>query len=167
MHSSGVCSGPVTGIPGVIDPNRFPFAYAVNAAFDDLTRWVTKGTPPPNVPRITLTPQVLAGNIFGSTIVTDSFGNAEGGFRTPFLNVPTATYIPFDTAAHTTLFSGFCSLYGYELPFSGSELDTLYNNHGDYVEQVVRETNDLVKNRMWLQADGVTVKQDAAQASVP
>ena len=159
--------GPSTGIPGVIDPNRFPFAYAANAAFDDLTQWVTKGTPPPNVPRITLTPQVLSGNIVGSTIVTDSFGNAEGGFRTPFLDVPTATYIPFDTASHTTLFSGFCILYGYELPFSGSELDTLYNNHGDYVKQVVHETNDLVKNRMWLQADGATVKQAAAQASVP
>jgi hypothetical protein len=34
--------GPSTGIPGVIDPNRFPFAYAANAAFDDLTQWVTK-----------------------------------------------------------------------------------------------------------------------------
>jgi hypothetical protein len=43
----------------------------------------------------------------------------------------------------------------------------LYNNHGDYVKQVVRETNDLVKNRMWLQADGVSVKKDAAQAGVP
>jgi hypothetical protein len=25
-------SGPVTGVPGVIDPNPFPFAYVANAA---------------------------------------------------------------------------------------------------------------------------------------
>lgn len=159
--------GPATGVPGVIDPNQFPFAYAVNAAFDDLTAWVTSGTPPPEIPRVTLSPQVLTGNIFGSTIVFDSFGNAEGGFRTPFLDVPTATYIPFDTASHTTEFSGFCSLYGYEVPFSNSVLDSLYKNHGQYVSQVVQETNQLVKNRMWVQSDGVSVKQKAAQSSVP
>jgi Alpha/beta hydrolase domain len=159
--------GPSTGIAGVIDPNPYPFAYAVNAAFADLTQWVTTGTPPPEVDRITLSPQVTTGSIFGSTIVYDANGNAQGGFRTPYVDVPTATYTPFDTVAHTTAFSGFCILYGYSTPFEGSTLKSLYKNHGAYVNQVTRETNQLVKGRMWLQADGVTVKKEAAHANVP
>jgi Alpha/beta hydrolase domain len=159
--------GPVTGLPGVVDPNPYPFAYAVNAAFADLTRWVTKGTPAPEVDRITLSPQVTAGSIFGTSIVYDSAGNAEGGFRTPFVDVPTGTYVPFDTASQTTEFSAFCVLYGYELPFDGTTLGALYKNHGAYVHRVARETNRLVKKHMWLQADGVIVKTEAAQASVP
>jgi hypothetical protein len=87
----------------------------------------------------------------------DSKGNAEGGFRTPFVDVPITTYTPFDTAAHTTEFSGFCILHGYNTLFSNSVLKSLYKNHGTYVNQVTRETNDLVKQRFWLRADGAVV----------
>src|SRR5262249_58647045 len=41
--------GPTVGIPGVIDPNPFPFSNVENAAFADLTAWIgRKQTPPPH-----------------------------------------------------------------------------------------------------------------------
>jgi hypothetical protein len=155
-------SGPTVGIPGVVDPNNFPFAYVVNAAFADLTQWVEFNLPPPHANRIevdmTKTPP---------QIVRDRFGNALGGVRTPFLDEPTATYVPFDTAAHTTLFSGFCVLDGYNIPFSDSTLDSLYRNHGDYVARVALESVRLVLERFWLAPDAETVIKEAAHADVP
>jgi hypothetical protein len=154
-------SGPPVGVPGVVDPNTFPFSNVANAAFADLTEWVVSDVPPPSAGRIQLT------STTPPAIARDAFGNALGGVRTPFLDVPTATYVPFDTAAHFTQFSGFCILYGYNVPFSPSALASLYRNHGDYVSQVVHETNDLVKAGFWLQPDAQTVKTNAAHADVP
>jgi hypothetical protein len=154
-------SGPPVGVPGVVDPNTFPFSNVANAAFADLGEWVVSNVPPPRADRIQLT------NTMPAAIARDAFGNALGGVRTPFLDVPTATYVPIDTVAHVTQFSGFCILYGYNVPFGQSTLATLYRNHGDYVRQVVHETNDLVKEGFWLQPDAQTVKTSAAQADVP
>jgi hypothetical protein len=61
----------------------------------------------------------------------------------------------------------FCILYGYNTLFSNSVLKSLYKNHDTYVNQVTRETNDLVKQRFWLRADGAVVKKQAAHANVP
>jgi hypothetical protein len=154
-------SGPPVGVPGVVDPNTFPFSNVANAAFADLTAWVVSDAPPPRAGRIQLT------NTMPPAIARDAFGNALGGVRTPFVDVPTATYSPIDTVAHVTQFSGFCILYGYNVPFSAATLDSLYRNHADYVSQVVHETNDLVKERFWLKPDARTVKTNAAQADVP
>jgi hypothetical protein len=100
-------------------------------------------------------------------IVRDQFGNAEGGVRTPFLDVPIATYVPTDTAAHTTLLSGFCVLDGYNIPFSDAQLDQLYRNHGAYVSRFARETATLVRERFWLSPDATEAVERAARAYVP
>jgi hypothetical protein len=152
-------TGPSQGVPGVVDPNPFPFSYVANAAFADLTRWVDDGVPPPHAARIETTS--------AGSIVRDGFGNALGGVRTPFVDVPTATYVPIDTVAHPTTFSGFCILYGYSVPFSQATLESLYGNHGDYVRQVVRESLQLVREGFWLLPDAEQAIREAAQADVP
>jgi hypothetical protein len=155
-------NGPTVGIPGVVDPNDFPFAFVQNAAFADLIEWVDFGRPPPHAAGITVD--------FTQTppqIVRDQFGNAEGGVRTPFLDVPITTYVPTDTAAHTTLLSGFCVLDGYNIPFSDAQLDQLYRNHGAYVSRFAQETATLVGERFWLSPDAIVAVERAAQANVP
>jgi len=87
--------------------------------------------------------------------------------RTPFLDVPTATYVPTDTVAHVTTFSGFCILYGYSVPFSEDTLQSLYRNHGDYVSQVTRASKHLVQEGFWLQPDAHDVHQQAVHSAVP
>jgi hypothetical protein len=152
-------NGPSVGVPGVVDPNTYPFGYVVNAAFADLTTWVDGGAPPPEAPRIDTSTS--------GAILRDSFGNALGGVRTPFLDVPTATYTPIDTVAHATMFAPFCILYGYNTPFSQSTLKSLYRNHGQYVSRVTREANRLVRAGFWLRPDAQQVIRQAAHGNVP
>lgn len=152
-------NGPTTGVPGVVDPNTYPFSNVANAAFADLTKWVDYGVPPPHAPRIEVSST--------GAIVRDRFGNALGGLRTPFVDVPTAAYTPTDTVAHTTALSGFCVLYGYNTPFSQDTLKSLYQDHGQYAALVAQESNRLVREGFWLKPDAQHVIQEAAQSDVP
>jgi hypothetical protein len=147
------------GVPGIVDPNTFPFRDVANAALADLTRWVTEGIAPPRTARIQLTAATPA------AVARDQFGNALGGLRTPFLDAPTATYVPFDTARPGG--SVFCILDGYNVPFSHATLSTQYESHGDYVERVVRETIRLEREGFWLGPDARDVVDQAAHADVP
>jgi hypothetical protein len=155
--------GPTVGVPGVIDPNPFPFSNVENAAFADLTAWIgPKQTPPPHADPIEVDTSTIPPHV-----ARDAFGNARGGVRTPFLDVPTAQYVPIDTVAHVTAFSGFCILYGFSVPFSETTLQSLYGSHGDYVSQVNRASNSLVQEGFWLQPDARAVRQQAVHSSVP
>ena len=109
-------NGPWVGVPGSTAPNTYPFSNVANAAFADLTKWVDDGIPPPRAARIEVTNTRLG------TVARDRFGNALGGLRTPFLDVPTATYAPTDAVAQDTEISGLCVLVGYNTQFSHATL---------------------------------------------
>jgi len=147
------------GVPGVVDPNTFPFRDVANAALADLTRWASTGLPPPRTDRIALTSTTPA------SVARDAFGNAMGGLRTPFLDAPTAKYVPTDRARPGG--SVFCVLDGFNVPFDHATLGTLYRDHGDYVSQVVRQTDQLVRQGFWLRPDARDVIQQAVHADVP
>jgi hypothetical protein len=145
----------------IVAPNPYPFGYVADAAFADLTKWLDVGTPPPRAARIEVT-DTRAG-----TTDRDRFGNAIGGLRTPFVDVPTATYTPTDTGVHDTLLSGLCPLIGFSTPFSHATLHALYPSHADYLTRVTRETNELVHNGFWVASDAATVVRHAAASDVP
>ena len=152
--------GAWVGVPGTVDPNTYPFSMVANAAFADLTRWVDDGIPPPRAARI----EAPHGR---SLVARDRFGNALGGLRTPFLDVPTASYSPTDDATQDTDLSGLCPLVGYNTPFSQTTLRSLYPTHSDYVARVARESSSLVRQGFWLPADANQVVQQAAASDVP
>ena len=154
-------NGPWVGVPGTIDPNTFPFSSVANAAFADLAKWVDDGIPPPRAARIEVA------RTHSGAVARDRFGNALGGLRTPFLDVPTATYSPTDAVAHDTEISGLCSLIGYNTPFTHATLRSLYRTHGAYVARVASESRDLVRQGFWLSSDARQVVQQAAEADVP
>ena len=155
-------NGPARGVPSVVDPNNFPFSFVVNAAFANLIHWIDDGRPPPHADLIELDSSTMP-----PTIVRDEFDNAQGGVRTPFLDVPTATYVPFDSVAHETHFSRFCFLYGYNIPFDRDTLGSLYASHQQYVARVRDEATELARQRLWLDADAEDAVNRAAHARVP
>lgn len=69
--------------------------------------------------------------------------------------------------AHTTEFSGFCFLYGYNTPLSDSTLDSLYRNHLEYFGKVLFDSGALVAQGFWLAPDAQAVVQRALNANVP
>jgi hypothetical protein len=154
-------SGPWAGVNGAIDPNPYPFGYVADAAFADLTRWLDDGIPPPHARRIQVT------DARTGAIARDRFGNARGGLRTPFVDVPTSTFSPTDESTHYTQLSGLCPLLGFSIPLSQATLRALYPTHADYVALVTRETNRLVRQGFWVASDAAQVVRRAAASSVP
>ena len=155
-------NGPIHGVPGVITPDNFPFSNVQNAAFQDLLAWIDFGIAPPHG-----TPIQVDTTTTPAHIVRDVQGNALGGVRTPFVDVPITTFVPADTVAHVTAFSGFCVLYGYNLPFDSAKLKTLYRNHGDYVSQFARGAIQAVIDRFWTVPDAINAIERAARSQVP
>jgi hypothetical protein len=154
--------GPQTGVPGTINPNNFPFSNVQNAAFVHMVAWIDTGAPPPHAPLITIDTSGKA-----PVIVRDAFGNAQGGVRTPFVDVPITTFTPIDTVAHVTATSAFCILDGFNTPFAAAQLQTLYRSHADYVEQFARGAARAVAGGFWLVPDALRAVEQAARAQVP
>ena len=126
--------------------------YVVNAALLRLSQWINGGTPPPSAPPIT---------VVGGVIQRDAFGIALGGIRLPEMDVPTQTQQGVGNTG-----SPFCILFGRVLPLP-VPLSSVYRDHGNYVSEFVRATNDLEKAGFLLDPDAEEAKTQAAESGVP
>jgi hypothetical protein len=93
--------------------------YVVEAALWSLDRWIRTGQAAPKADRIKL----LEGGQQSDppTIVVDSNGAAEGGIRTPWMDVPTATLSGSGNSGGPLAF-----LVGVSEPFDAAKLDRIY-----------------------------------------
>jgi hypothetical protein len=130
----------------------FPLQYFMNAAFANLDAWVRSGTLPPKT-----------GFIAGES---DRYGNRLGGLRSPYVEVPLATY--HETSTPNDLMSAFiCPVLGYKVPLGKDVLATLYPTHEAYVKKVADSVDGLVKERLLTKTDGEKIKKEAEGATVP
>ncbi len=130
----------------------------MDGAFDNLDRWVTAGTPPPLARHI----EAIGDGTAAATVVNDSYGNALGGLRNPYVDVPIGTYYG------TTAGAGTCTLlWGHWTPFSHSQLQQLYPTHQSYVTQIQTDVAGLLDNRFLTSADAAAIIQQAQNATVP
>lgn len=121
----------------------FPGDHVANNALEKLIQWVDRGTVPPRADRL-----ATAGA--AGAIILDAHGNAVGGVRTTYLDVPIATY-------HT------CMLSGYEVLFSKPRLAELYRSPDDYVTRVNRRLDELVRQGWYLKEDADEMRSEAAR----
>jgi Alpha/beta hydrolase domain len=126
-------------------PNDFPLGIFFAGAFQNLFDWVRGINIPPKGDRI-------ATNADGSTKV-DAHGNPVGGIRSPYVDVPIATYNSRE-------------LMGYKIPFTVEKKKKLYGSHARYVDKVFQATETLVKER-WIPASEASEIIDTAKASEP
>jgi alpha/beta hydrolase family protein len=131
--------------------------YVVDAAFANLTRWVRDGVAPPKAPRIA----VENGGRPQARVVRDQVGNAVGGVRTPYVDVPVATY---HTASKGET---FCPELGRTEPLDWVRLNSLHGTPQNYATKVAQSVDRLVKERWLTESDGRKIKAESAVVPVP
>lgn len=75
--------------------------YVAQAALSALNSWVAAGNAPPSSPRLEIAEATAP------TFVKDAVGNTKGGIRSPWVDVPIATYSAFGPPG-----PGFASIFG-------------------------------------------------------
>ena len=96
--------------------------WALDATVHWLNRWVVEGTPPPRAPLLATT------SVSPVVFKRDANGNTIGGVRSPQVDAPIAALTGQSGGG-----AGFCFLFGTTVPFSTTQLDSLYMNHRQFV----------------------------------
>ena len=91
----------------------------------------------------------------------------KGGVRTPYVDVPTATYYGTSTAAATDSTPPTCPITGHIIPFDHARLKQLYPTHEDYTRRVDADVDRLVSTGWVTRSDGERIKDEASHAAVP
>ncbi len=139
----------VCGFEGTQTANDLPYEYFFNAAAVNLKKW-TQGIEPPHAGRFVYD---------GLNIARDNFGNAIGGLRSPYVDIPTATYgLPPGRA---------CPYIGTKTPFDEDLLESLYPSRNKYLTHVAAQADRMVRDGFLLQADADKITQEAEQIALP
>jgi len=132
-------------------------------ALNHLVNWIARGTVPPRAPYIEVD-QNTAND--GSHLALDELGNAKGGIRNVWVEVPIATYGVFGKGKAPAQ-DRLCQLAGTEVPLPEATLRKLYRNKEDYVSRVTRRLQELATAGWFLPEYVDAVRADAAATSMP
>lgn len=141
-------------------------------AYRNLDSWVVDGTVPPRAARLKVAPQ--NSGLAEGGISRDVHGNATGGLRGPWVDVPVASYLPHSTPADDMEPAGpwepnvmdagrAAYLTGHQRKFTAHELLGLYGSHDEYVLRVNARVDQLVRGRCLLAPEGDELIDRAAR----
>lgn len=146
--------------PCTLPVTTFPAGAFTGLALQHLVAWITDGTAPPRAPPIAVD-QDPAGD--GSHLALDRFGNAMGGVRNIWVDVPVATYGVFG-AGKTSAADRLCRLGGTEVRLPEATLRELYAGRDAYAERVRRRLEALIAQGWFLPEYADLVRADVAAA---
>jgi hypothetical protein len=149
-----------TGDPCTLPVTDFHAGAFTALGLNHLVEWLASGKVPPRAPYIEVD-QNTAGD--GSHLALDEHGNAKGGIRNVWVDVPIATYGVFGKGK-TTAQDRLCLLAGTEVPLPEATVKKLYRSKADYAKKVENRLNDLVKAGWFLPEYVDAVKKDAQLA---
>jgi hypothetical protein len=130
--------------------NDFPAGAYIAGLLDMLNEWVCDGKAPPVIEPFT------AG---GGTFIRDEHGNIRGGLRSPFLDVPIATYV-----ASSPDYSG--GVVGKTLFFTREKARALYGNTHEYIKKFSAYAERQAEEGWISRFDAEEMKEWAAAAGV-
>ncbi len=133
--------------------------YLFNGAFASLDRWVRTGTPPARADRL----EVKDAGTAQASFAVDEFGHAKGGVRTPYVDVPTATY----SVHHTGPAGATCRQYGYRDPFDWARLEAVYGGYAGYRQQVEEAVDRYVRDGWVTESDGQKIRAELVAITPP
>jgi hypothetical protein len=115
--------------------SHYPFGAMTFMGLQHLIDWAAVGAIPPRADVMEIDNDT-AGD--GSRVATDQYGNAKGGVRTTYLDLPLFTFhIP-------NAGPGLCNQTGWLSPLPREQLDALYKNYGQYVSKVEHRLKELM-----------------------
>jgi Alpha/beta hydrolase domain len=133
--------------------------YVVQAAFAALNRWVVTGKPAPTAQPILLTPDVPP------SLVLDAGGHAEGGIRTPWVDVPAVRLSGTGNGGNI-----MAALFGSSEPFDAQTLARLYpGGKSEYLNRFKVSLDAAIGKGFLLSADREEILQlaDAMFPEIP
>jgi hypothetical protein len=143
VNAMGIQTNDYFAVPRSCEPraaiNEFPQPYFFAGAFFNLDQWVRKGVAPPKA-------SFIESN--------DEFGNARGGVRSPWVDVPAATFYPNMKGAAN------CVDIGYWVPFSWQRLEATYGNYENYSRKFLAAVDRLAKERWVVPSDAEKIKAE-------
>jgi hypothetical protein len=171
-------AGPM-GLPVIEEPSDFPMDMLVGGALVNLRRWVVDGVAPPRAERLVVLPERAAGRCGlrdeAFPLRRDEHGNAVGGVRSPWVDVPIAAYYPHSTprAPDTTAMAAaapgrrlsvadVADLMGCMRRFTPDELRARYGSPARYRELFEQKLARAIGARWIAAADGERARATAA-----
>ncbi|MBM3659001.1 MAG: hypothetical protein FJW95_05795 [Actinobacteria bacterium] len=124
-------------------PSTFPGPPFVRAAAAALFRWAETGKAPKKAPRIEMATIDVV-----SKPSADEYGNALGGVRSPFVDVPLVTY---QVQAGGIGLS--CTFRGNETPLAPDVLADRYGDANSYMKEFTRRLDATIKAGRLLELD--------------
>ncbi|HMI92947.1 MAG TPA: alpha/beta hydrolase domain-containing protein [Polyangiales bacterium] len=178
-HMTSFDAGPMS-LPVIEAPSDFPMDMLVGGALVNLRGWVVDGVPPPRADRLVILPE-RAGGPCGRRpearpLRRDEHGNAVGGLRSPWVDVPIATYYPHSTprSVHGAPEGGapvrlepadVADLMGCMSAFPPEKLRALYGTPEHYRERFEAALQPLVDGRWIAAADAERARRKRDEVS--
>jgi Alpha/beta hydrolase domain len=127
--------------------------YVAQAALAHLARWAAGGDPPPSAPPLEV-------NADRTGYVLDEHGIAQGGIRTPWVDVPCAVMGGLGQTGET-----FAMLFGRTEPFDDAKLATLYpGGEDEYLERFGASLDAAIAAGFVLEQDRIEILAVAAHS---
>lgn len=133
--------------------STYPLQAYMSVALHHLFEWVDNGTVPPRAERMLVDRNVEND---GSIMALDEDGNPVGGIRSPYVDVPVASYHAPNRAADTPVANPgawlaanpgganlMCRLAGYQKTFTPAELKARYGDTNTYRRRVEARMQEL------------------------
>ncbi len=156
LYQLGEAVAKLFACPGGV--NAGPAHFVVAAALAKLQAWVTDGTVPPRGDRLRV-------NAEKTDYVRDADGIAEGGIRTPEVDVPVDVLSGLPAASSGA--SVACLLAGSTTPIPEAVLTERYDSRADYLAAYEAATDEAIDAGFVLPADRQAMLDDARPDRIP
>jgi hypothetical protein len=157
--------------------SQYPLGAFMSAGLNHLIQWTDSGTVPPRADKLLLD----FDSSDGSALALDEFGNARGGIRNTYVDLPTMKYSVRNEGADPPISNPsrmlaarpvgtanqLCGLAGYETPLSAEQLQSLYDGAPDYRMKVAGRLRELALEGWFLPVYRDLVMGDANAADIP
>lgn len=132
--------------------------FVAKAAIKALQHWIVDGVAPAAIPRLHI-------DTTGQQFESDAYGNALGGVRSPYVDVPVARMSGLNNARFPE--DRLCFLYGSMDMLDAETLRTLYPTSADYVAATTTAAYEAVNAGVMVAEDAELVIAAAQKAAIP